>query len=310
MAAKNQQRCAAYLPTSGCTEREWKTKKTAPTPDAASAVRPTRSSVAASIPITSHDELRNAIHPFTAPKKRGRKRKDAPDAADDESPYPDHATVRILARHTPSPETNPADDDDNPPHDNSPDDDVDAAATGVHCNDYGARRLLPGDLMTLRDGTEVCVVIPVDRKEESDEVKKSRAKVKVRIKRQLLDTNRSIFGGLKGEAKEKAFDSWVKDNYLVRREGWYYCQFSGVVTNFAERDQYTSYSNSLVDQLIGDGAGIAIKFDCESELPQKCMRGFELRLDELPVVEMWKRRTEGEFTNQSISFPMIECIIE
>ena len=94
-------------------------------------------------------------------------------------------------------------------------------------SDLGSRRLLPEDILNLNEGNEIALVVPVDRKEESIDVKLMRANVKKRIKTVIIASERSMFRGVYGRDKDLIFnESIVRPRHTVQREGRLFCEFS------------------------------------------------------------------------------------
>lgn len=156
--------------------------------------------------------LHHVMHPYTEGKRRGRKKK----AAATNSPANPTAegagdTPTNAARPTPSPtaDLGPATEQLQEALLQSP---------RVSSMDRGARRLLVDDIMQLKAGDDVALVIPVDRKGESKRLIATRAKVKEAVKAHI-GKNLSKLKRLSGKAKDKRFDEIVRGG-APPPEGW------------------------------------------------------------------------------------------
>ena len=130
-------------------------------------------------------------------------------------------------------------------------------------------------------------------------VKLKRTNLKDRIKQTIIKSCKHEFHGIFGKDKDVKFDELIKLKHTITREGHLFCEFHATIKCFAQREEYETWSDSVVDFQVKNGGGIALSITgYEGGLG----RDFELRLDEFPVIELWKKRQSEDSFNPSIKF--------
>ena len=253
-----------------------------------SARRSTRSSVADASSNSTTPNNNDGPNPFSVPAQKGRPSKKGREkrrrASEDDNP----------AEPTPSPEASNVTDV------NVVQEYINAYHHDVSSQNYGSRRLWPEDIVNLQSGDEVAIVIPLDEKDESKEVKDLRGNVKERLKTRIARAKRGEFVGLYGQEKEEKFQDIVAERHVVKRGGKLFCEFAGTITTFHNRDEYANMSKSAVDFEIKNGACVYMAlagYDTVTGMD------FKLKFREMPAVEIWKKRQEIDSYTEHVDYP-------
>ena len=72
--------------------------------------------------------------------------------------------------------------------------------------------------------------------------------------------------------------------------------------SFPHREDYVNWSPNDINRIISQGGALSIVFHGYEDLG-RMRRDFELRLDKLTSVEVWKRHGTVDLSNTHIQFP-------
>ena len=292
-------------------------KKSSPAPSVQHATRSSTAAADAEALVSSTKSVYDGNTPFTSAKKKGRKRKANQEElsisplspsfspiSQTATKYTSNASMVNYRLRAASVSPVPTSVSPSPPF-------ADATATPASAlppkslpsiRDRGLRRLLPDDIMELQANDEVVIVVPIDKPRiEGGVVRGNRSNIKSRLKKRLINAELSRYAGLSNEQKDTLFDNTIRERHVVQRDGEWFTEFYGTITKFPNREEYKTWSEADVDLHMSQNGSFSILFFGYEDLG-RTVREFEVRLDELASVEVWKRRDAEEGFNAFIQF--------